>query len=60
MEENAKAEEEKKNEEIKKEKEQKDKLNSFKKQKDRLINDDSNLERDNENLKNEIKLYEQE
>ena len=50
----------KKNEEIKKEKEQKDKLNSFKKQKDRLINDNSNLERDNENLKNEIKLYEQE
>ena len=33
MEENAKAKEEKKNKEIKKEKEQKDKLNSFKKQK---------------------------
>ena len=32
----------------------------MKKQKERLINDNSNLERENENLKNDIKLYEQE
>ena len=35
-------------------------MSLLKKQKDRLINDNSNLERENENLKNDIKLFDQE